>query len=97
MNTNRRSVRGDWNTVPAKIFEIKSFETFQVSETWKVCELEKSKTNQPYDKLLSDSGTKHFLSHLQPGQHWFGGKDEMMAAHTQYIDFKGIDHLIIED
>ncbi len=28
---------------------------------------------------------------------WFGGKDELLAAHSQYIDFKELDRFIIED
>jgi len=47
-----------------------------------------------FASLLSDGTTKLQRTEVLG---WFGGKDEMMAAHTQYMEFKGIDHLIIED
>jgi putative transposase len=28
---------------------------------------------------------------------WFGGIEKMIAAHTQYLDLKGIEHLFIEE
>jgi putative transposase len=47
-----------------------------------------------FASLLSDGTSKLQRTDVLG---WFGGKDEMMAAHSQYMDFKAIGHLIIED
>jgi len=47
-----------------------------------------------FASLLSDGTTKLQRTEVLG---WFGGKDGMMDAHTQYMDFRGIVHLIIED